>query len=148
MKKKIIRWGILLLVVALCAVMLFPRSFSKTINPTEDMIILVMDMGIENGELQSKTTEYRLEPGSPMFSQISGILDKYSYHLSWKSIATNIAMHGNNPGYWLNIYSGESVIIAGGTGEIIIGSRIYRIGYFGDKTAVSMMEDIREALKK
>lgn len=59
--------------------------------------------------------------------------------------------HGNQAGFWLQVYldhgDDRADFTCGGTGEILIGGLAWRVGYWGDRAELAMME-LAAILKK
>jgi hypothetical protein len=152
MKKKIILSLAGLAVIIFGLIMLWPLSFSDVMVDDIEIYFIVTDLGVdENGRLENTTSNYIIKPDSDEFIQLRNILNKYSYHRSFRSFFNDTSMTGNDAGYWFHIYQiGTEVktIITGGTGEVIINDRVYRIGYWSNKKALSMMDEIHNLLEQ
>ena len=154
MKKKIIFSLLGLAVIIFGLIMLWPLSLIDAITDNAEMRIVVWDFETkENGQFDTISTDYTFQPGSDEYIQILRILEKYSFHRSFRSFFNNTSMSGENgANYNLQIFfidegSLSKSIITGGTGEIVVNDRVYRIGYWGNKRALEMMNEIRCVLK-
>ncbi len=146
MKKKIVICVLILVIVVIGMVSLWPLSFSGIIADDADLIVVRTDAEIEDDAPKHTVTNYQFQPDTTEFAQIKQILNNYSFHRSLRTFFDDASIDGNDARYWLHIYSGENNITCGGTGEIIVNSHVYRIGYWGNKTALSMMEEISDLL--
>lgn len=142
MKKRILM-GILILAAACCvAFFLYPQSFAKLTAGSSVITITAVKNDLEHTLIR----EGAFEADSDAYTVLRYTLDSYSYHRSLRTIFSDASMSGNDAGYWLYIYidhgAERTAITCGGTGEIIINDRVYRMGYWRNKTALAFMEDI------
>ena len=60
--------------------------------------------------------------------------------------------HGNQAGFWLQVYldhgDDRADFTCGGTGEILIDGLAWRVGYWGDHAELAMMTELAAILKK
>jgi len=145
-EKKIPICVLALVIIVIGIVFLWPLSFSGIIADDADVFIVRTDMEMEDDAPKHITTNYQFQADSTEFAHIQQILNKFSFHRSLRTFFDDASMDGNDAGYWLHIYSGESDISCGGTGEIMVNGRVYRIGYWGNKKALSMMREISDLL--
>jgi hypothetical protein len=146
MKKKIIRAVIVLAVVGACFFMLWPLSFTDLIREDMDLHVRIEEFENEDGMPEPTVSEYTLSPGSEEHAAVREILDRYSYHRTFRSFWSGASINGSS---WLSLYSGGNGITLGGTPEVIVGAHVYQVGYFGfgyDK-AQNMMAEIRAVLE-
>ena len=148
MKTKIIL-GVLIL-AALCIGFIFfwPLSFADSGSKDANTVILYTDLRTVNSVSKNIANSYTFPPGSVGSRQIQQILSKYSFHRSLRTIFSNdISVDdGNDPGYWLMLYTPNRTIRCGRVSEIIVNDKIYRIGYWGDNDALSMTGEIINVL--
>ena len=154
MKKKIILSLIGLAVIIFGLIMLWPLSLTNALTNNDEVRIIVWDLGMkENGQFDTTSTDYIFQQDSEEYKQILQVLGKYSFHRSFRSFFNDTSMTGNDAGYVLQIYFIEEdklskSIITGGTGEITVNERVYRIGYWGNKKALVMMNEIYSVLEQ
>ena len=155
MKKKIIFSLLGLAVVIFGLIMLWPLSLTDAITDDAEMRIIVVDLGVkENGQFDMTSTNYVFQPDSEEYVQIQKILDKYSFHRSFRSFFNDTSMSGKNGAdYNLQIYFVEKgnlskSISTFGTGEIAVNNRVYSVGYWGNKKALAMVNEIRNVLEQ
>ena len=155
MRKKIIFSLLGLAIITFGLIMLWPLSLTDAITDGAEMQIIVVDLGAsENGQFDTTSTSYVFQPGSEEYIQIRQILDKYSIHRSFRSFFKETSISGRNGAdYNLQIYFVENGNLSKsintlGTGEIAVNDRVYRIGYWGNKKALAMMDEIRSILEQ
>ena len=89
---------------------------------------------------------------SPEFVQIMDILSRYTYHRSFRTLTKVNNTDGDRAGFWLNVYldhGGDRLDFScGGTGEILINGLVWRVGYWGDRTELTMMAELAAVLEK
>ena len=143
MKKKI------LIAAAVLALILYfrPLSFPElSFEDVDNLNIHKVDLLFENGTPSMASTTYDFEEGSPEAEAIGEILERYSYHRSLRTLFPNTDLDGNDAGYWLHLWSDGLYLSSGGTGEINVNDRVYRMGLFGNQTLLAFMEEIAAVL--
>lgn len=148
MRKKKLLIGALAL--GLLLIFLWPLSFpvltenrdSISIVKT-DLLFPVGDDGRTHSDMQAAT--YSFAADSPEAAAIQDILGRYSYRRTLRTLFSDASIEGNEAGYWLHIY-GDYNITAGGTGEVIVGNHVYRMGLWGGKASLALMEEISAVL--
>lgn len=148
MKKKIALLVSGLILISICLGFLWPLSFPNAITEGVPLDMLLADFYVENGETGINSTTYQFQPDSEEYSQIQEILSKYSFHRSLKTVFGCDFMSGDDAAYVLQLYSGETSIIFDGTNRVLVNDRAYRIGYWGNTTALKMMDEICDVLQR
>ena len=153
MKKKAVLIASLFVVViiAVVLVLVWPLSFSNIISGKEDLRIVIVEINdvikYGNGQVNQYTREFVFSPDSTEFLQIQRILSRYSYHRSFRTFFSSdqsiLVSKDKDDRYYLDLFSGESVILTGQTNEIKVNNKIYSIGYTGNDTAFSMMDEMK-----
>ena len=150
MKQVFHRLAFVLVLLALLAgicYMLWPHSFSD-LQPECDSITIIRTDDAE--DLSYTTTKETYSADSPAFAQIMDILSRYTYHRSFRTLAGAHWMEGNHAGFWLDVYldhgDGRVDFTCGGTGEVLI-DRVWRVGYWGDRASLSMMDELAAVLE-
>ena len=147
--------GLLVLLALLAGVcyMLWPHSFAD-LQPECDSITLIRIVDTTEDDSFIPTQETYQETyssDSTDFAQIMGVLSRYTYHRSFRTLAKASNMEGNHAGYWLHVYldhgNDRVAFTCGGTGEILIDSA-WRVGYWGDRASLSMMAELAAVLGK
>ena len=154
MKKKIMLTlaGLVgLVVVMLVAIFVWPLSFSKDIANDAELRIQLTRTGIENGEQHNTIYEYKYQPGSDEWLRIKQILSKYTYHRIIQTFTNDTEFDGRGTEYWLLIYSVENQLVSGQIllgqpGKLAVNGHVYRIGFWGTKSAQSLSDEIRSVL--
>ena len=151
MKRVFRRLSFLLVLVALLSglcYMLWPHSFAD-LQPECDSITIRRTDTAEDYSLTTKKKTYSAD--SPAFAQIMDILSRYTYHRSFRTLAGAHWMEGNHAGFWLDVYldHGDDRVdfTCGGTGEILI-NKVWRVGYWGDRAELAMMDELAAVLEK
>ena len=136
-----------LLLVGACY-MLWPHRFAD-LQPECDSITIIRTDDAE--DLSYTTTKETYSTDSPAFAQIMDILSRYTYHRSFRTLAGAHWMEGNHAGYWLHVYldhgNDRVDFTCGGTGEVLI-DRVWRVGYWGDRAELAMMDELAAVLGK
>ncbi len=145
MKKRIIIIIVLALIalIAFSVFLLRPCSFSSIAPDCTSITVTYIDNTLDH----SNETKV-FERGTEKFEKVQSVLENYTYHRSFRTFFGDGSMEGNRAGYWLHIYldtgDDRDVIICGGTGEISIDGRIYRVGYWGDGPSLSWMNEMAD----
>ena len=138
----------LLLLAGVCY-MLWPHSFAD-LQPECDSITIIRTDDAE--DLSYTTTKETYSADSPAFAQIMDILSRYTYHRSFRTLAGAHWMEGNHAGFWLDVYldHGDDRVdfTCGGTGEVLIDGLAWRVGCWGDRTSLDMMDELAAVLEK
>ena len=137
----------LLLLAGVCY-MLWPHSFAD-LRPECDSITILRSDTAE--DYSFTTTKETYSADSPELKQIMDILSRYTYHRSFRTLAGANNIGGNHAGFWLHIYldHGDDRVdfACGGTGEILIDGLAWRVGYWGDRASLSMMDELAAVLE-
>ena len=135
-----------LLLAGLCY-LLWPHSFAD-LQPECDQITVFRFDTAE--DFSFVTTQETYPADSTEFAQIMDILARYPYHRSFRTLAGANNTDGNHAGFWLHIYldHGDDRVdfTCGGTGEILIDSLVWRVGYWGDHAELAMMAELAAVL--
>ena len=141
MKKRV--WVLFLLIGILVIWFFYPRSFYGLSKNCDTITVHFIEDTLEH---DMETMVYTQE--SETFTQIQTVLQQYSYHPTFRTLGNSSHMGGNDAGYWVQLYldtaQERTFFICGGTGEISIEGRIYRVGYWGNKASLALMKDIAE----
>lgn len=155
-KRKILSAVLILITLSVVLAFLWPRSFLSNI----DTEITSIDVVIIENTLEHEHTEYTFNVDDPEFHEIMGVLNRYFYHISMGTISNcikdTVHIEDNKAGYWLDIYMytepdryGDCYsILSGGTGELIFSGRVYRMGYWGNKTHLNFMNEICQVVNQ
>ena len=125
----------------------WPLSFEALIRADEPLFVACHEWTVaEDGKPGIDLHSYTFEPDSPEYEAIVQILAGYSYRRCWRTFIGDNVLDGKNPGYSLQLYSGENSVVLVGTGEIDVNTRIYRMGLFTGRRSQAMMAEIRAVL--
>ena len=129
--------------------MLWPHSFVD-LQPECDSITILRTDTAEDYSLTTTKETYSVD--SPEFAQIMDILSRYTYHCSFRTLAGANNTDGNHAGFWLHVYLdyGDDRVdfTCGGTGEVLIDGLAWRVGYWGDRAELAMMDELAAVLEK
>jgi len=145
--KNILLFMVALIAVALILTMVWPLSFLDVIADGKELHIISWQPAIT-----TKSEEYDVKPNTEKFKQIRQVLGLYSYHRTWRTFFfwdTSLNNDALGTGYTFSLYAlgdGGNYISSVGTDEILVNGRIYRIGYWGNRKALEMMDEIRSVL--
>jgi hypothetical protein len=141
--KKTVMISISVMMIAIVMFFLYPMSLSSILeHQNQSMTVLVTGTNT-----QPIFTE-QFEPGSEKYTQMQRLLEKYIYHPSLRTFIGDSTLGEGAAGFWVQISSGEHSLVSVGTGEVKVDDRIYRLGYWGNKAALSFMEEIRGLLEQ
>lgn len=151
--KRFLKKAFALMVVAalLCfaCYMLWPHRFD-TLQPDCDSITIFRIDTAEDYSLT--TTKETYSADSPELAQIMDILSRYTYHRSFRTLAGANGMEGNHAGYWLDVYldHGDDRVDfnCGGGGEVLIDGLVWRIGYLGNRSSLTMMQELSDIFEQ
>ena len=145
MRQKIIWSAFITTAILLCLIFLWPMSFTDAIASDTELWVQITDVTIENSLPNHTVVDFVFQHDSDEYVQIMQILDRYSFRRSLRTFFSDNSITGNNVGFWLHIFSDDKNMTSGGTGEVIVNSRVYRI-YGGITTNIEMMNEIRNVL--
>lgn len=140
---------VLIALLAGACYMLLPHSFAD-LQPECDSITIFRRDTAE--DFSTIVTQETYSSDSAEFERIMDILSRYTYHRSFRTLAGASDIQGNHAGYWLSVYldHGDKRVdfTCGGTGEILIDSNVWRVGYLGDRASLAMMAELSAVLEK
>ena len=143
------KW-IALLAVLLCAVTLYwrPMNLGQAVAAEESNFAVTSNLHrITNGNIDNLVLSYDLPAGSPEVAAMAEILEKYSYHRCLRTPFSDGSMDGKGGSdYTIILSTTKEHIICSGTGEILVGSRLYRTDYIGQRNGMKLVEEITALL--
>ena len=148
MKKRLVWGASLAAVVMFVSWMLWPRSLAKAFDTEQQLAASVVASGIRDGQLWMDTDEqYALEHGSAALAEA---LEGYSYHPCLATLFGDGSMDlKGGTGETVNLYNAEGqCLISGGTAQITLDGRVYRVGYWGKSRGTALNRDILMALRQ
>ena len=146
---RVILIAIALLLLVGAGYMLWPHSFAD-LQPERDSITILRTDTAEDYSLT--TTQETYSADSPELAQIMDILSRYTYHRSFRTLTKANNIEDNHAGFWLHVYldHGDDRVdfACGGTGEVLIDGLAWRVGYWGDRAELAMMDELAAVLEK
>jgi len=145
MIKKIITFFSIAVLLVGGAIFYWPQPFTSLFDENVGMYIehkerLFSEIGTPI--LESAKIEILIEPGTEQYEEFIKILSKYSYHRSLQTLFGGSSISGGgNESIRIDTYPDSISNI--GEKEILIGSKIYHLGYWGNKKAESMIRDVK-----
>lgn len=129
--------------------MLWPHSFAALQPECDSITILRIDTAEDYSFITTKET---YSADSQELAQIMDSLSRYTYHCSFLTLAGANGTEDNHAGYWLNVYldhdDDRANFNCGGTGEILIDDLAWRVGYWGDRASLAMMQELSDILEQ
>lgn len=129
--------------------MLWPHSFAALQPDCDSITVFRIDTA---DDLSQTIRQETYCAGSAEFKQVMEILSRYSYRRSFRTLAGANCMEDNHAGYWLRVYldhgDDREDFICGGTGEVSIDDLVWRIGYWGDRASLAMMQELSDILEQ
>ena len=148
MKKKMAYGAALAAVILLAAWMWWPRSLANAFDAEQQLRVSVVASGIRDGQLFMDSDEqYTLEHGSAALAEA---LKEYSYHPCLATLFGDGSMDlKGGTGETVNLYNAEGqCLVSGGTAQITLDGRVYRVGYWGKSRGTALNRDILMALRQ
>ena len=152
--RRVILIAVAFLLLAGVCYMLWPHRFAD-LQPECDSVTLICMVDTTEEDVFIPTQEIYQETyssDSAEFAQIMDILSRYTYHRSFRTLTGAHQIDGNHAGFWLHVYLDHGTdrvdFSCGGTGEILIDGLAWRVGYWGDRTSLSMMTELSEVFGK
>lgn len=145
MIKKIIAFLCIAVVLVGGVIFYWPQSLTKVIDKDVGIYIRHTErLFSESGTpiLESANVEVHIEPGTEQYTEFMNLLSKYSYHRSLRTYFgdSSISGRGNES---IGIYASPHSIHNNGLKEILIGTKVYHIDYWGNKNSESMIRDVK-----
>lgn len=150
---KILIFAILFLLLCVTWI-LFPRSLQNEISEADIIVISTSISQINaDGKARTENQSYTLQPGSSKYQKITNLLNSYTFHNNLKSFfaVNNFTM--NRQTTTILISSEDCCITLTDGGDLAIersadtGTRLYSIGYFGNRKAEELCEEIQGILE-
>ena len=130
---------------------LWPLSVSGRLPVASGATVIWNEVNWPNGDGSDVTmvpVSYSLAASSQEALALEAILKKYSCHRTLRTLWGDGLLSENEGDGWLSIYAdgGARYLISGGTGEIILNGKVYRLDDWGNQRAREMIEEIRGLL--
>ncbi|MGN0313276.1 MAG: hypothetical protein ACI4EG_00645 [Fusicatenibacter sp.] len=144
MKKKRVMSGAVLVLVCIGFLFWFyPRKMSGIFTGAEKIMVNYSEAGmIEDGEPKVFCYSAVMMEGTKEYEAVCELLNRYSYHWSFRSMIPNVSIYGNGISVYFTTEQGAEVGIMD-SGQIYVNGRAYRLGYFGKGDAEELLKGIR-----
>ena len=140
-EKKRLLWALPLL----CAIVIYwrPMSLGEAVTAEESNYAVTSILHrVTNGKIDNLSLSYDLPAGSGEAAAMAEILEKYTYHRCLRTPFSDGSMDGKGGSdHTILLSTTKEHIIFSGTGEILLGSRVYRTDYFGNKKGMKLVEE-------
>ena len=134
---------IILASICIAAYTFRPTSFSEDFFENKTLEVVYNATTFENGEVIHNTKQYKLNSDSPEFQQIKLIFKKYSYHNCFDTLKGGSIAMGSA---WFYLSCEGDKILIGDVPNILVGNKIYRIGYWGSSEINALNVDLKDIL--
>ena len=135
-----------LVVVFICVAVyiLRPKTFNNDIFKNENLSITYIESTVDNGEAVQNTKNFNFNFETSEFQQIKKTLEKFSYHICLDTLKGIASIENNNQTFILS--SGKETIIITNVPNIIVGDKVYRVGYLGTSKISALNESLNDIL--
>lgn len=142
------KWLCVALVILCAAVYWRPMNLGAAVTAEHSNFSVVSILHrITNGKIDNLTRSYDLPAGSAEAAAMADILEKYSYHRCLRTYISDGSMDGKGGSdYTILLSTTREHITFTGTGEIAIGSRVYRTDYIGRRNSMDLVEEVAALL--
>ncbi|MBO1265487.1 hypothetical protein J3A84_10630 [Proteiniclasticum sp. SCR006] len=137
----------IIIIVIMGGYALYPHSLEDVVSSEERLYVLHHFHDVEDGEPILEFKEYEFEKGSEEAVKIREILGGYTYHRGLRILSWENDLGISGEGHFLQLLSGSNALSSGGTGEILLNSRIYSVDYWGRKNNRALLKEILDVLK-
>ena len=146
--KRIWRTFLIVLLVVLGAFMLWPRDLEEAFDTEKQFAVSATIFDVVNGRPDNQNEQYELPTDSEKGERIGELLEKHTYHLTLGSLLGKNVIDG--PTMTLHFINSEGTILslAGGTAELFLNHRTYRLDYWGKDRGTELCEAILEILRE
>ena len=135
-----------LIIAVFAFVMLSPYSFEKYTASSKLIQITSTDTVTKDAKGKKKQQVYSFKPGDKKYTEITNVLDQYSYHFTTKTLTNSSQMSESSKPQMIMLF-GKKMLVISDSGEILLDDHVYRMGYSGGKDAKKMMKSINKILK-
>ena len=146
---KRVRRGIpVALLVLLSAFMLWPRDLGAAFDAEKQFAASVTVFGVTNGRPDNRNEQYDLPAGTEAGRRINDLLAQHTYHLTLESLMGDSVIDG--PTLTLHFVNSDGVFLTltGGTTELFLNHRTYRLDYWGKERGTELCEEILAILRE
>ena len=125
----------------------YPQSLEDVVSSEERLYVLHHFHDVEDGDPILEYKEYEFQQGSEEAVKIREILGGYTYHRGLRILSWENDLGISGEGHFLQLLSGSNALSTGGTGEIMLNSRIYSMDYWGRKNNRALLKEILDVLE-
>lgn len=143
-KNRILFVSFLVVVCLIAAVFFYPMKLKKQISDTQNLVLLITEFQVKDGEPILNQSSYTLEPGTMEFVAFREMLSGYTYHRNFLSFFPDSEFKGGD--FYISIYSGEKLLSFSQTNQINIDGHSYTLGYFGEQSGKELISELQETL--
>lgn len=144
--KKLLLSGV---VVVAAAVLLWPIPF-PSLETGEDVSVTHSYFWIDNtdpsGSLKQAHKSYLCSADPSTLAQLDAILSRYSYHRCLHTLFPFLA-EGDVGSHQLLFHLAGKPLVVTNHRHLYVGERVYCLGYLGDGTADTLMQELLETLE-
>jgi len=146
-KKLILVTLVAIMVLGIGAYSFYPLSLEHVVSSERDLYVLYTIYDVEDGKPVSETGEYVFGKESEELSKIREILGRYTYHRGLRILSWDNDLGISGEGSFIQLISGSNALSSGGTGEIMLSSRIYSVDYWGKSNNRALLKEIIDVLE-
>lgn len=147
-KKNSILLSIAIIIIVIMGVYaLYPHSLEDVVSSEERLYVFHDFHDVEDGDPILEYKEYEFQKGSVEAVKIREILGGYTYHRGLRILSWDNDLGTSEEGNFIQILSGSNTFSSGGTGEIMLNSRIRRMDYWGRKKNKALLKEILDVLE-
>lgn len=135
--KKYMSILLLIPIVIVLAYFITPIKFSKSLLNSENLYVTYVD----NSNGINEPINLSFNSDSDEFQAFKRILNQYTYHNCIDTLTGKSKIEGSYQTFILTIDK-ETMIISN-VPKIIVGNKVYHIGYFGTSKILSLNDDLK-----
>ena len=135
------------LLVVLGAFMLWPRNLGEAFDAEKQFAVSITIFDVVNGRPDNRTEQYDLPAGTEAGARINELLSRHTYHLTLASLMGDDAINGPTITMHFVNSEGTFLTLTGGTTELFLNHRTYRLDYWGKDRGTELCEEILTILR-
>jgi hypothetical protein len=145
MRKKIVLLIILCILLAfICIVLYFYRPIHFDFILNDNISITYILPTLENGVANQVVTNYDIKPNTVEYQQLKELFDQYSYHRNLDTIFADTSISGGSQ--YIYIFTKGFSMTISDISRIILGDKVYRVGYLGSSEIKALNNELLEIL--
>lgn len=146
--KRIWRGVLVALLVVLGAFMLWPRNLGEAFDAEKQFAVSITIFDVVNGRPDNHTEQYDLPAGTEAGARINDLLSRHTYHLTLSSLMGDSVIDGANITMHFVNSDGVFLTLTGGTTELFLNQRTYRLDYWGRDRGTELCEAVLAILRE